>query len=606
MLYIKRPVKIFFCFISLLITFPLLGQSILNLSFEPHVNGNQPLKLWYTKGPNYVFYIDTTLATEGKGSLVIESKLAQPTAFFTIYTNKLPVDSVKGKLLTLQVLARAEKPIVIQTYIAVQGKVDRLNDVLRMDTLKSFGKWHPYKLQIPVPLEAGQVAFGFRMFGSGKVWFDKATILLDSIPYPDIPIIEPDSSATTASARTPSQIEIDWLQKYNLPLQTFNPAVPLEDLYFIKSIMGTAQIVGLGEVSHGSREIFLMKHRLLRYLVEQHGFSLFAIEADMGAADRLNQYVLAGEGDPRQLLTGLGFWTWNTEEILGLISWMRKYNMKSTTKVKFTGFDMQVPEVAMDNLWQFAEKRDTLLKNSLQPIKEFIKTVRTTNTRAGMMSSQLQSKARLACRLLHERIELQKGYYLNILTLDELSTLRQDLLLLNQFIEFHLLPLKEAAGYRDACMADNLHYLLGKYPKEKVVVWAHNGHVSNQGMYVDVRPMGRYLKDTYKEKYINVGFAFGQGSYRGIDPASGKIATIKAEPAQVGSYEQFFDKVNSSAFMLDLRKISLSKATQWLFEPRYFRTVGAMATRREFSQTQIVKEFDLILFLKESTAAKAL
>ena len=38
------------------------------------------------------------------------------------------------------------------------------------------------------------------------------------------------------------------------------------------------------------------------------------------------------------------FWTWDTEEVLALIEWMRAWNADATTrKVKFYGFDMQFP-----------------------------------------------------------------------------------------------------------------------------------------------------------------------------------------------------------------------------------------------------------------------
>jgi hypothetical protein len=34
--------------------------------------------------------------------------------------------------------------------------------------------------------------------------------------------------------------------------------------------------------------------------------------------------VLHGKGDPKALLRGMYFWTWNTEEVLAMIEWMRE------------------------------------------------------------------------------------------------------------------------------------------------------------------------------------------------------------------------------------------------------------------------------------------
>ena len=59
-------------------------------------------------------------------------------------------------------------------------------------------------------------------------------------------------------------------------------------------------MIALGESTHGTREFFQMKHRLLEYLVAEHGVTAFVIEAAMPEAFELNRYVLTGEGDPRR------------------------------------------------------------------------------------------------------------------------------------------------------------------------------------------------------------------------------------------------------------------------------------------------------------------
>lgn len=101
-----------------------------------------------------------------------------------------------------------------------------------------------------------------------------------------------------------------------------------------------------------------MKHRLVEYLASQRGFTLFAIEANMPEAYRLNDYVLEGKGDPAALIAGMYFWTWNTEEVLAMVQWMRDYNQSGRGRIEFTGFDMQTPEVAMENVVRFLKQND--------------------------------------------------------------------------------------------------------------------------------------------------------------------------------------------------------------------------------------------------------
>ena len=86
------------------------------------------------------------------------------------------------------------------------------------------------------------------------------------------------------------------------------------------------------------------------------GFSIFSIEANMPEAYRLNDYVLNGTGDPAQLLRGMYFWTWDTEEVLAMIRWMREFNQSGKGRVQFTGFDMQTPTVAASIVRDFAAR----------------------------------------------------------------------------------------------------------------------------------------------------------------------------------------------------------------------------------------------------------
>jgi len=52
------------------------------------------------------------------------------------------------------------------------------------------------------------------------------------------------------------------------------------------------------------------------------------------------------------------FWTWNTEEVLDMILWMREFNKSGKGRIEFTGFDMQNPTVSMEIVRKFLADRD--------------------------------------------------------------------------------------------------------------------------------------------------------------------------------------------------------------------------------------------------------
>lgn len=141
-----------------------------------------------------------------------------------------------------------------------------------------------------------------------------------------------------------------WVNDKSIPFSTPEAGHGFDDLQDLKAIVGEARIVSLGEPTHGTREVFQMKHRLLEFLATEMGFTIFSIEANMPESYELNQYILEGKGDPKKLIGGMYFWTWNTEEVLAMVEWMKDFNTtakaKGTPVLQFTGFDMQTSAVA--------------------------------------------------------------------------------------------------------------------------------------------------------------------------------------------------------------------------------------------------------------------
>ena len=92
-----------------------------------------------------------------------------------------------------------------------------------------------------------------------------------------------------------------------VPLMTVEAGHGDADLAAFGAAVGDAPVVALGEASHGTREFFQMKHRLLEYLVTQKGFTVFAMEANWPETAAVDRYIKTGQGDPKAALAGLYF-----------------------------------------------------------------------------------------------------------------------------------------------------------------------------------------------------------------------------------------------------------------------------------------------------------
>ena len=168
-----------------------------------------------------------------------------------------------------------------------------------------------------------------------------------------------------ATSRPQDATLTTWMQEHAQPFATCAPSDAVDDLAALRRIVGDARIVALGEGTHGTREFFQLKHRIIQYLATEMGFTVFAIEANLPEAWSVNDYVQGGAGDPRALLDGMYFWTWNTAEVLEMIEWMRRFNAAGRGRIEFTGFDMQTPDIAADLVRRFLATHDPVWADSV-------------------------------------------------------------------------------------------------------------------------------------------------------------------------------------------------------------------------------------------------
>lgn len=133
---------------------------------------------------------------------------------------------------------------------------------------------------------------------------------------------------------------VEWLKDHAIEIQTVEPQEDQQDLGLLKNVIGTSQVVGLGEATHGNKEFSQMKHRLIKFLVTEMGFDTVAFECPEQQAKKIDDYIKTGDGSEDQILEGLGYEVWKTQEVLDLINWLRDFNSTSGRQVSFYGCDV--------------------------------------------------------------------------------------------------------------------------------------------------------------------------------------------------------------------------------------------------------------------------
>lgn len=141
--------------------------------------------------------------------------------------------------------------------------------------------------------------------------------------------------APTSAAVAPA------LSQEAVPLATDNPAGDDQELEPLVARFGSHSIVALGEATHGTREFFRLKDRIIRALVRRAGFRTVALEISPHAGELVDRYIRDGSGDAKDVLHQFEFWTWQTEEFLELIQWMRAWNVEhpAAEMISFVGIN---------------------------------------------------------------------------------------------------------------------------------------------------------------------------------------------------------------------------------------------------------------------------
>ena len=413
-------------------------------------------------------------------------------------------------------------------------------------------------------------------------------------------------------AGPPAPAVVDWLRAHAVPLTTVEAGNGFDDLSPLAAAIGDARIVGLGEATHGTREFFQLKHRLLEWLVSERGFDLFGVEANMPEAFDLNEYVLTGRGDPRKALAGLYRWVSDTEEVLDLIRWMRRWNEDPKHRqVKFYGFDMlsapRAAKTVFDYLTLVAPREVATLTAPLMPLRH------STDAEAiGSWRPDEKESMKKAAQAVLDRFDASRAEWSARSTPDAWAVSRQHARVLVQFLGEFLGDTATAGDRRDEAMAENVGWILGhEGPRSKIVLWAHDGHVAHGSQDPTWHPMGQFLTRTWGKAYVVVGLGFDHGSFRARDADD----DFRLHSFTVGTLPESFDATLHATslprFVIDLRAPATGIVSDWLGAKHAKRDFGALFSNKwapvqSANPTVMAREFDLVAFVDETTAARGL
>ncbi len=389
------------------------------------------------------------------------------------------------------------------------------------------------------------------------------------------------------------------------------------DLGFMDDL-ASKQVIGLGEATHGTAEFFNAKFRIFRYLVENHGHRLFAIEADFGESMFINEAIQNGNTEAilELMQTKMIFWTWNTEEVRALLEWMSEYNQNKSEeeRLQYFGVDAQFNIHNIDLLRNYFQETGASFSSSANSILR-----EAENADASDFSNYEDTEFEA---LLSRLDQVQDSIQVNqALLINESSQKDYELHLHLARVIRQVLQVRFAnsnndfsVSYRDEYMAENTLWVSEFFNDAPVVLWAHNAHVAKDPLYGGAGgAIGRQLQLQIGNDYETIGFLFSQGTFNAVSVSGSQSSRLAEQNINTAPKANTLNAVMSNAEAANFR-IDLALLNQ--YEPwgiayansiEYFH-IGALYNQNPLDYYMRFNPiyYDQIIFFERTNASELL
>ena len=394
----------------------------------------------------------------------------------------------------------------------------------------------------------------------------------------------------------------EYVAAHALAIRSLTDGEDFRDLAPLADASGAARIVQLGESSHGSGTMSLLKTRLIRFLHEQHGFNVIAFESSLFACSRGLEREAAV--DAQALMRSCVSDNSYTAEMLPLFEYI-KSTQHGANPLRLAGIDVQ-PSVesaaALEDFFRgVAAGLDERQRATLLDSVAAVHALQVDGNRC------MGWNDRDACQRTRTRHEGVRAALRNQLPLaNQLAGADAPLagMLLESWMDAIDWQLERTRsnghwyGRRDAGMAINAGRLIERlHPGQKLIVWAHNSHIagdypSNSLRRRQEQVMGMHLRKTYGSDLYTIGLFMLAGSQA---DNSRKITAVSAH--RPGSLEGLFMPSSSPAsFMALPAGDEPGSGDDWLQRPIIYKDWG-----RAENKAILARAFDAVMMVRDST-----
>lgn len=449
----------------------------------------------------------------------------------------------------------------------------------------------------------------------------------DETPENTLPLaMDPDRTRPTPDAdlyRGPEEIA-------RMVADAAEPFASLDDadLDPLLDRIGEAEVVLLGEASHGTSEFYRMRQRITRRLIEERGFRIVAVEADWPDAERVDEYVRGrtargapARGErPWEAFARFPTWMWRNHAVLGFVEWLRAYNDGRPTheQAGFYGLDLYSLYTSLHEVLAYLDERHPDLAETARSRYACLIPFESDPALYGraVVTEQYRGCEDEAVAMLRDLLKQRLDYSAGgedraLFDATENARVVRDA---ERYYRAMFYGSPSAWNLRDTHMAETLRAVRAFRGGAKAVVWAHNSHggdaaATQMGQRGEIN-VGHLCRETYGDAAYLIGFGTHAGTVAAASGWGDPVEVKRVRPSHEESYERLCHASGATRFFLPLRHAPEDLRYE-LGHPRLERAIGVIyrpetELQSHYFHADLPRQFDEWIWFDETEAVRPL
>jgi len=427
------------------------------------------------------------------------------------------------------------------------------------------------------------------------------------------------------------------------------------DFARIREAIGDAQVVLIGEATHGTEEFYRIRADLTKCLLEQDGFDACLCESDFPETFQVNRFVGGAHAvrklKPQTMVQSnppataeesmAGFrerfprWMWFNNVVRDFVVWLRHFNASNSKRfpVQLLGLDIYSLHRSMDEVITYLMDAGEvqLARQAVRRFSTLTNFPEPADYGKAVVPAQADNVAKVLTDLYKHEHQLRQipgngQEFFNAIENAHVVAAAE--------AYFRQMYIGEVWNLRDSAFLNAITDVIAYLHRQKtakgisdepvrVIVWAHNSHVGDasatgaraRGQH----SLGQLCRQVFgKNKVFIVGFSTFGGTVRAAKHWGGDDKVVALKPAVEGSHEYLLhliaQNLRQNSFGYTLRSNSpsaeMDSAARELFQTdRVERFVGVSYNpdtemQSHYSTCCLSNQFDCIVHVDQTSALR--